>query len=253
MQDPSQMTRYGRSMVASAVLPLNCTTARINSSASTSVSSLSSDSTSANTPASSVLHLKDGMVAEDGQGVFQTLGPVRAKTKRPSTKAECYQRRRVQAHLLRLQREASSPTPPPSSPDTKLAAVFTNLLQPKSEAYQPVFALGDWVSTIPSRIGSSRVVTLAAEFFVYSSEVYHNGSRSNKIRALQIKSKALKELQLSVLWAQQHSTYDLLLATKLHYAAEVHMAFRDFDCPSVDMCRFFLVSTTCIMPSTHLA
>jgi hypothetical protein len=247
------MTRYGRSMIASAILPLHCTTTGIDSSASTPVSSHSSDSTSADTPASSVLQLKGGMVAEDGQGVFQTLGPVRAKTKRPSKKADYYQRRRVQAHLLRLQREESSLTSPLSSPDTKLAAVFVDLLQPKSEAYQPLFALGEWVSTVPSRIGSNRVVTLAAEFFVYSSEAYYNGSHSKRIRALQTKSKALRELQLSVLRAQQHSTYDLLLATKLHYAAEVHMPFRDCDYPSIDMCRSFLVLTTCIMPSTHLA
>ncbi|XPS69766.1 hypothetical protein M3J07_002014 [Ascochyta lentis] len=62
---------------------------------------------------------------------------------------------------------------------------------------------------------------MAAEFLVCSFEVSRNRSYSNKILALQAKAKALKELQLGVLASQEIPTYDVVVATKLHYAAEI--------------------------------
>ncbi|KAJ4381462.1 hypothetical protein N0V86_002821 [Didymella sp. IMI 355093] len=95
------------------------------------------------------------------------------------------------------------------------------MLRPESAKYGPLFALGDWITSIPPRIGSNPVVTMAAEFLIHSFESHDEGSHSKKIQALQAKNKALKELQLSLLASQQAPTYDLLLATKMHYASEV--------------------------------
>ncbi|KAF2626070.1 hypothetical protein BU25DRAFT_411903 [Macroventuria anomochaeta] len=221
MQNPSQMTRYGRSMATLTIYPLSSSQARDESSTPDSVPVFSPDPAIARTPDPSDLHLRGGMVAADGRGVFQTLAPVKVKARKPSKKVESYQRRRCQAHLLRLQQEASLVSHRPSSPDTRLIAMFIGLLRPDSTNYQHLFTLGDWVKSIPSRIGSSPVVTMAAEFFIQSFDVYRDKTHSNQALALRTKSKALKELQLSVVATQQHPTYDLVIATKLHYAAEV--------------------------------
>jgi hypothetical protein len=62
---------------------------------------------------------------------------------------------------------------------------------------------------------------LAAEFFVNSFAVYCNNTYSQKSLARASKEKALKELQLFVYSSSNRPTYDVLLATKMHYAAEV--------------------------------
>jgi hypothetical protein len=221
MQDPSQMTRYGRSMAASIIYPLSSSHTSDDSSTPDCVSILSPDPVS--TPNSEVpeLYLRGGMVAADGRGVFQTLAPGKSKATKPSKRLETNQRKRLHEHLLRLQRESSLSAYRPLAPDTRLAATFINMLRPESLKYQPLFTMGDWVTSIPPRIGSSPVVTTAAEFLVHSFDCYAEDSHSNKIQAMQTKSKALRELQLSLLASQKAPTYDLLLATKMHYASEV--------------------------------
>jgi hypothetical protein len=161
------------------------------------------------------------MLAEDGQGMFQTLAPVQGKANRAMKKAEAYQKRRFQAHVLRLRQEMLLPTTHPSSPETRLVGRFTDLLRVRSDAYQPVLALGDWVASVPARIGSNRAVTMAAQFFVHAAAVHGEASYSNRAVALQTKSVALRELQGIVLATSGQPTSDVLLATKLHYAAEV--------------------------------
>lgn len=221
MQDPSQMTRYGRSMMASVIYPLS--SGHISDDSSTPDSASISSPDPLSTPSSDVskLHLRGGMVAADGRGVFQTLAPAKSKAAKPSKRLETNQRKRLHDHLLRLQRESSLSVHRPLAPDTRLAAMFINMLRPESPKYQPLFTLGDWVTSIPPRIGSSPVVTMAAEFLIHSFDCYAEDSHSNRIQAMQTKSKALKELQLSLLASQQAPTYDLLLATKMHYASEV--------------------------------
>lgn len=221
MQDPSQMTRYGRSMAASIIYPLSSEYVSDDSSRPDCASVSSPDQTSTPNSDASDLHLRGGMVAADGRGVFQTLAPGKSKPAKPSKRLETNQRKRLHEHLLRLQRESSLSAHRPTAPDTRIAATFIDMLRPESPKYQPLFTLGDWVTSIPPRIGSSPVVTMAAEFLIHSFDCYAEDSHSNKIQAMRTKSKALKELQLSLLASQQAPTYDLLLATKMHYASEV--------------------------------
>lgn len=65
------------------------------------------------------------------------------------------------------------------------------------------------------------MMDLAVEFFVNSFDVYWHDTHSKRSLAIASKEKALKELQLFVFNANNRPTYDVLLATKMHYAAEV--------------------------------
>lgn len=218
MQDPSRMTRYGRSMPSSIVYLLKGSD---DSSTLDSASMSSPDPIPVPIPEAPDLHVRGGLLAADGQGVFQTLAPSTLKSKKPSKRVEAHQRRKCHEHLLRLQRQMSLTSHRPSSSDTKLAAMFIDMLRPESPKHQPLFTLGDWVTSIPARIGSSTVVTMAAEFLLHSFNFHGEHSHSREIVAIQTKSKALKELQLSLLASHQAPTYDLVLATKMHYASEV--------------------------------
>lgn len=221
LQDPSQMTRYGRSLVASTPYPLDDLQDRSDSSTTDSASSSAFDLAAAQEPSYPGLRWRGGFIAEDGRGMFQTLALRKPKSKKVSKQLNSYQKKRFPMQLLPLPQR----TPPipyqPSSSETALVAMFVDLLRPDSTKHQPLLVLGDWVMSIPSRIGFSPAMTTAAKFLVHSVDVHRNDTHSNKILALQIKSKALKELQLSVQATQQHATYDLVLATKMHYAAEV--------------------------------
>lgn len=221
MQDPSRMTRYGRSMAASVIYPLSSSHISDDSSTPDCASVSSPDPISTPNSDFSNLHLRGGVLAADGRGIFQTLAPGKSKAVKPSKRLETNQRKRLREHLLRLQRESLLSYHRPLAPDTRLAAMFVNMLRPDSPKYQPLFTLGDWVASIPPRIGSSPVVTMAAEFLIHSFDFCGEKSHSSKIQAMQTKARALKELQLSLLASQQEPTYDLLLATKMHYASEV--------------------------------
>jgi hypothetical protein len=149
------------------------------------------------------------------------LAPANSKQRRISKKVGESQRKRWQEHILRLQAEGLLTTHRPNSPESRLTAMFIDMLHPSSPQHQPLCSLGDWIRSIPSRISSSPVVSIAAEFFVHSLSFHRDQSHSNKILALQTKSNALKQLQLSILSSRPHPTYDLVVATKLHYSAEV--------------------------------
>ncbi|KAF1353075.1 hypothetical protein EJ07DRAFT_135018 [Lizonia empirigonia] len=221
IQDPSQMTKYGKSLIEPVLHPLDSSQdynkSRSSGSASTPFPALASPH--ASDP--SQLHLTSGTLAEDGRGVFHTFAPVKAKIKRKSKKLGPSQRKRVKCYLFHLQQETSLAAHRPSSPETKLASMFIDMLCTHPQGEQPLLSLGDWITSIPSRIGSSEVVTMATEFFVHSFGVSRDGSHSNRTLALQTKGNAMKELQMSVLAKKQQPTYDLLTATKLHYAAEI--------------------------------
>lgn len=87
--------------------------------------------------------------------------------------------------------------------------------------HQPLSILGTWIESIPSRIGSNRMMDLAVDFFVHSYAVYCNDTYSQRKLASASKEKALKELQLFVHDRGNRPTYDVVLATKMHYASEV--------------------------------
>jgi hypothetical protein len=127
-----------------------------------------------------------------------------------------------EAHLQHLQEESALVSVRPSSPETTLIARYIDMLGSQSPGKQPLSILGTWVQSIPSRIGSSRMLDLAAEFLINSYSTYRDDTHSKRKLARATKAKALRELQLIVLSAQTAPKYEVLLATKMHYAAEVN-------------------------------
>lgn len=215
------MTRYGRSTTSSATYPLSSdqVSDEMSTLDYTSVLSSGCSTTPAQEPPD--LLLRGGIVAADGRGMFQTLAPSRVRIKQPSKRLEANQIKRCHEHLVRLQRETLLSTHRPTAPETELTAMFIDMLRPDSPKSQTLFTFGDWITSIPIRIGSSAVITTAAEFLLHSFDFYGEDSYSRRIRAMRTKSKALKDLQLNLLASNQAPTYDLVLATKMHYAAEV--------------------------------
>ena len=216
------MTRYGRSLTAPVIQPLVPLDKIVRTSTSDSTSERSSRNSPIIEPEPNCnLHLRSGIVAANGHGIFQTLAPAKSKQRRISKKVGDSLRKRWQEHVLRLQAESLLTMHRPHSPESRLTMMFVDMLHPSSPQHQPLCSLGDWIQSIPSRISSSSVVSNAAEFFVHSLSFHRDQSHSNKILALQTKNNALKQLQLSILSSQPHPTYDLVVATKLHYSAEV--------------------------------
>jgi hypothetical protein len=65
------------------------------------------------------------------------------------------------------------------------------------------------------------MLDLAIEFFIDSYAVFWDDSYSKRQTASDTKSKALRQLQLAISRNQSRNTYEVVLATKMHYAAEV--------------------------------
>lgn len=65
------------------------------------------------------------------------------------------------------------------------------------------------------------MLDLAVEFLIDSHAVYWDDSYTKRQTASAAKSRALRDLQLAVSQIHAHSTYEMVLATKMHYAAEV--------------------------------
>ncbi|KAL6707001.1 hypothetical protein ACN47E_004951 [Coniothyrium glycines] len=203
-QDPNQLTKHGKSKTASVVWSLDSSPNDVASSESTP----------------SDLQIMSGRPAGDGRGYFQTLA-ARSKPKyQPSKKRASHQKRLFQAHLRELQEESALNTIHPSSQETSLIARYINMLGTESPDRQPLSILGTWVQSIPSRIGKSTLLDLAVQFLVDSYTVYQDDTHSKRKLARATKAKALRELQMVVLDTSNSPTYEVLLATKMHYAAE---------------------------------
>jgi hypothetical protein len=125
------------------------------------------------------------------------------------------------AHLRKLQEEINLVLYQPSSTETTLISRYVGMLGSDPAGKQPFEILGTWIQSIPSRIGSNRMLDLAVQFLVDSYATYRDDMHSRRKVARASKSKALKELQLVMMDTGNKTTYDVLLATKLHYAAEV--------------------------------
>ena len=143
-----------------------------------------------------------------------------------SRKASTYQKRKLALYLQQIQAESALAAIKPLSSETTLIARYIRMLGSKSAAKQPLSILGTWIQTVPSRVGHNRMMDLAVEFFVNSFDVFWNDTYSGRNVARASKEKALKELQLFVLDTQNKPTYEVILATKMHYAAEVCLTIR---------------------------
>ncbi|KAF2032907.1 hypothetical protein EK21DRAFT_59938 [Setomelanomma holmii] len=204
VQDPSQMTKHGKSKVAPVMFTLE--------------SSETNSSSELSTP--SDLQITTEREAGDGQGFFQTLAPMSKRNRGASKKAAAYQRKKLEIYLQQLQAEAALSAVKPSCSETTLISRYICMLGPGTVDQQPLSILGTWIQSIPSRIGSNRMMDLAVEFLVNSHDVWWNDTYTTRALAKASKEKALKELQLFVFNAKNKPTYDVILATKMHYAAE---------------------------------
>jgi hypothetical protein len=176
-------------------------------------------SSSGSTP--SDLRLTTEREAENGQGLFQTLAPLTRPKARVSKKTATYQKKRLGEYLQQLQEESALALIRPCSPENTIIARYIHIFGGQALERQPLSILGTWIESIPSRMGSNRMLDLAVEFMVNSFDVFYDDTDSKRKRARASKSRALKELQLTVLDGKNSPSYDVLLATKTHYAAEV--------------------------------
>ena len=167
------------------------------------------------------LKLSTQRKAEFGSGTFQTLTSVSVAKIRSSKEMAVRRKKALGAHLQHLHQEASLALVRPSSAESTLIARWVEMLGLAPANSRPLSILGTWIQSIPSRIGSNPMLDLAVEFLINSHAVYWDASYSKRQVASATKSKALKELQLAVSQSQTHNTYELVLATKMHYAAEV--------------------------------
>lgn len=209
VQDPNQLTKHGKSRVAPKIYSLDSTEQE-----SSSTVSMPSD-----------LHITTEREAENGQGFFQTLAPLSRRKTGASRKALAHQRKKLELYLQELLAESAISAIKPSSSETTLISRYINMLGSQSGDLQPLSILGTWIQSIPARIGSNKMMDLAVEFFINSFDVFYNDTYSSRNLARASKEKALKELQLFVLNTHNKPTYDVVLATKMHYAAEVRFTY----------------------------
>lgn len=205
VQDPNQLTKHGKSKTAPVMYTME--------------SSEYSSSSSGSTPLQ--LRVSTQRKAGSGNGTFQTLAPVSVTKVRASKKVAVYRRKALDVYLRQLQLEASLAMVRPSCVESTLISRWIDMLGSAPADSRPLSILGTWIQSIPSRVGSNTMLDLAVEFLIDSHAVYWDDSYSKRRSAGATKSKALKELQLAVSQSQTRNTYDMVLATKLHYAAEV--------------------------------
>lgn len=205
IQDPNQLTKHGKSKVAPVLHTLES----------------SEDASSFSDFMSMELRLSAQRKAESGSGMFQTLASVSVAKIRPSKKMAARRKKALVAHLQHLHQEASLALVRPASAESTLIAKWVEMLGLAPASSMPFSILGTWIQSIPSRIGSNSMLDRAAEFLINSHAVYWDDSYSKRQIASATKSKALKELQLAISQSQTYNTYELALATKMHYAAEV--------------------------------
>jgi hypothetical protein len=191
--------------------------------------------------------------AENGQGVFKTLAPLSKNKIERSRKATALQRRKLGIYLQNLQAERAIRSIRPSAPETTLIARYIDMLGPEQSDRQPMSILGTWVQSIPARIGSNTMMDLAVEFLIDSYALFWNDTFSKRRVARASKEKALKELQVVVLQANSQPTYDVLLATKMHYAAEVCCSSHKSLGFDIDVVRHSWALTQCITRYMHSA
>lgn len=167
------------------------------------------------------LRLSTQRKAKSGSGTFQTLAPVAIAKARTSKKVAVHRKHVLDAYLHQLQQEASLSLVKPSSADSTLISRWVDMLGSAREDSRPLSILGTWIQSIPSRIGSNPTLDLAVQFLVDSHAVFWDDSYSKRQTASATKSRALRHLQLAVSQNQSRNTYEMVLATKMHYAAEV--------------------------------
>ncbi|KAJ8117699.1 hypothetical protein OPT61_g1160 [Boeremia exigua] len=204
VQDPNQLTKHGKSKVAPIVYTIDS----------------SEDASSSHSSTPSMFRISTQRRAASGSGTFQTLAPVSMAKIRPSKKITNQKRKELDAYLRQLQMEASLVLVRPSCAEGTLITRWIDMLGSAPADSRPLSILGTWIQSIPSRVGSNPVLDLAVEFLIDSHAVYWDNSYSKRQSASTTKSRALRELQLAIAHSETRNTYEMVLATKMHYAAE---------------------------------
>lgn len=166
--------------------------------------------------------------ADVGSGTFQTLTPVSVAKIRPSKKMAFQRKKALDSYLRNLQLEASLAVVRPSCAESTLISRWIDMLGSAPANNRPLSILGTWIQSIPSRVGANSMLDLAVEFLIDSHAVYWDDSYSKRQSASATKSKALKEMQLAISQSHTRNTYEMILTTKLHYAAEVRRLYGIF-------------------------
>lgn len=133
----------------------------------------------------------------------------------------------------------------PMSSETALISRYINMLGPWAAEKQPLSILGTWIQSIPSRVGHNAMMDLAVEFLINSYDVYFDDTHTKRSLARASKEKALKELQLFVNSGKNRPTYEVILVTKMHYAAEVCLNPPEYRAVDADIGRLCSVSIQC--------
>lgn len=223
VEDPTQLSKHGKPMVAPIIYPLEA--GQESNPSSTTVSRISSRITS---PEPSPEFLRQTAAREtDGQGVFMTLAVPTHDTPKKVKKSAAQQRRKLRVHLEQLQYATTQLTPRYFvTPQIALGTRWLNLMGLRPIEEQPFSILGSWVDSIPLRIGKSPAVDLAVEYLIDSFAVHQEPSLTARRTALATKAKALEALQLSVGNEATRRSYDTAMATKMHFMAEVCLLSR---------------------------
>jgi len=193
------------------------------------------------------LRIKATKDACNDRGKFMTFSILPKDKPRHARKQTAWQKKRLQEHLNRLRESSELTLYRPSSPEDTLVTRYRNILGPRSLKDQPLAILGSWVDSIPSRIGSSSVVDLAVEYLADCYDFYRNKCFSMRSTALTTKAKALAQLQLAVSDGHTRTTYDTILAMRIHFVAEVRKTLPILD-HKLTCNRYSWDSKSCTMP-----
>jgi hypothetical protein len=251
VEDPNEYTNHGRSKTAPIVYPIRMLKDPIVTKEE-----------------ESKLRLTMEKEAENGGGIFLAFEPA-AKKKKNAVSKKCSaakKRNNIKplsstssskdldiklkhatprsrnTDLTCLSAYLTSMSPTPESPESSLAARYIHIFSSSSLATNPFSILGSWVISIPARMGHNPTLDLAVEFAVNAFLKFVDPSWERVRTATQSKAKALKSLYGALREEEESGKergmvrWELVLATKLHFSAEVSKAL------------FFLFFLQCIPP-----
>ncbi|KAF2792431.1 hypothetical protein K505DRAFT_387464 [Melanomma pulvis-pyrius CBS 109.77] len=111
------------------------------------------------------------------------------------------------------------------SPESTLTARYIRLFSASTLDKNPFSILGSWITSIPARMAYDPALYLAVEYAVNAFLKFCEPSWGRSVIAGRSRARGLKSLHgaLSEQAEEKAVRYDLVLATKLHFSAEVLM------------------------------
>lgn len=218
LEDPTQLSKHGRSKIAPIIYPLEPAQQPTISSAIPTT-----PSPQHYPPPSTSLSLRQstGRDADTDTGIFMRLSILPREKTKVMKKTTVQQRKKLQVYLNELDASILGIPRQFLPSQTVLAVRYLEILGSRTPQEQPLYILGSWVESIPSRIGKNSVVDLAIEYLVESFNVYRAPTFSGQRTAFVTKARAIKELQIAVRNEKTGRSYDTAIATKIHFMAEV--------------------------------